>query len=92
MLYQELVIWKRVAEKAAVRYRCPTNSATKKISVQSADFCRLPVTPAQVLQFQIQFVELFCECDPGERSGSFDSVETVSLVPTTYLGEREHAR
>jgi hypothetical protein len=87
MLYQELVTWKRVAEKAAVRYRCRTNSATKKISVQSADFYRLPMTPAQVLQ--IQFVELFCECDPGERSGSFDSVEEATMAHERSFGSPE---
>jgi hypothetical protein len=75
MLYQELVVWKRVAEKTAVRYTCLMNSATKKVSIQSADFYRLPVTQEQVLQFQAQFVELFCECDPSERSDSFYSVE-----------------
>jgi hypothetical protein len=75
MLYQELTMWKRIAETTAVRYRCLMNSANKKISVQSADFYRLPLTQEQVLQFQTQFVELFCECDPGERSDSFDSLE-----------------
>lgn len=75
MLYQELVIWKHVAEKTAVRYTCLMNPTTKKISIQSADFYRLPVTQEQVMRFQTQFVELFCECDPSERSDSFDSVE-----------------
>jgi len=75
MLYQELVMWKRAGEKCAVRHRCLMNSATRKFSVQSADFYRLPLTQEQVLRFQAQFVELFCECDPGGRSGSFDSPE-----------------
>jgi hypothetical protein len=43
--------------------------------VQSADFHRLPLEPKQYLEFQKQFVELLCERDPGERAGSFDSVE-----------------
>ena len=86
MLYQELIIWKCVAEKAAVRYRCLMNSATKKICVQSADFYRLPVTQEQVLQFQARFVELFCECDPSERSGSFDSVEEAIAAHERSFG------
>jgi hypothetical protein len=35
----------------------------------------LPHKQDQVLTFQAQFVELFCECDPGERSGTFDSAD-----------------
>ncbi len=89
MLYQELVIWKRVAEKAAVRYRCLRNSATKKISIQSADFYRLSVTLAQVLRFQTQFVELFCGSDPGERSGSFDSVKEAIAAHERSFGSPE---
>jgi hypothetical protein len=86
MLYQELVIWKRVAEQTAVRYRCLMNSETKKFSVQSADFYRLPVTREQILQFQAQFVELFCECDPGGRSDSFDSVEEAVAAHERSFG------
>lgn len=74
MLYEELTVWKRINEKEAIRYRCLLNIETKKFSVQSADFYRLPLTQKQILEFQVQFVELICECDPGERSGSFDTL------------------
>ena len=86
MLYQELIVWRRVSEETAVRYACLTNLATKKISVQSADFYRLPVTQEQILLFQAQFVELFCECDPGGRSESFDSVEEAVAAHERSFG------
>jgi len=75
MLYEELVVWKRIDVKEAVRYSCVRNCATGKFSVQSSDYFRLPLTPEQVRQFQAQFIELFCETDPGERGGAFDSLE-----------------
>jgi hypothetical protein len=75
VLYQELTVWKRIDQGTAVRYRCLRSCATKKYSVQSADFYRLPLDQRQMLAFQTQFIELFCETDPAERSGDFDSVE-----------------
>jgi hypothetical protein len=75
MLYQELTFWKRIDDKTAVRYRCLMNEATRKFSIQSADFYRLPVDENQVLKFRAQFVELFCESDPGKRAGCFDTAE-----------------
>jgi hypothetical protein len=74
-LYQELWIWKKKDEQTAVRYVCLMNIATRKYSVQTVDFYHLPVTDAQRAHFRAQFVELFCEADPGERSGGFDSLE-----------------
>lgn len=75
MLYQELFVWKRVDEQSAVRYSCVLNRMTGKFTVQSADFFRLPLSQEEVQQFHRQFVELFCEIDPAERAGAFDSVE-----------------
>jgi hypothetical protein len=69
-----VVIWEPVDDKTAVRYRCLMNQATQKVSVQSADIYRLPIEPEQVRQFDAQFVELLCECDPSERAGSLDSI------------------
>jgi hypothetical protein len=74
-MYEEAFIWKRIDKKSVARYRCLRNSATGKYSVQSVDFYRLPLSPQQVAQFEVQFIELFCESDPGERAGVFDSLE-----------------
>jgi hypothetical protein len=75
MLYEAIQIWKRSDERTAIRYQCLKNLATGQYSVQSADFFQLPLKPAQIHEFQVQFVELFCESDPSERAGAFDSVE-----------------
>jgi hypothetical protein len=75
MLYQELLIWRRHGEKTAIRYVCLMNMATRKYSVQSVDFYRLPLSHESLTNFQKQFVQLFCESDPGERAGAFDSLE-----------------
>ncbi len=61
--------------KAAVRYVCLMNMATRKYSVQSVDFYYLPPSHEAIANHQKQFVELFCESDPGERAGAFDSLE-----------------
>lgn len=76
-LYQELTIWKRYDERTAIRYVCLMNMATRKYSVQSADFYRLPLTREQLTNFQKRFMELFCESDYCERSGSFASPEAA---------------
>ncbi|MEP7245918.1 MAG: hypothetical protein ABI885_19880 [Gammaproteobacteria bacterium] len=68
-------MWKRIDQGTAVRYRCLLSLVTKKYSVQSADFYRLPLDQRQMLAFQAQFIELFCETDPAERSGDYDSLE-----------------
>jgi hypothetical protein len=75
VLYQELTVWKRIDPGTAVRYRCLRNHATNKYSVQSADLYRLPPDQRQISTFEAQFVELFCESDPAERAGAFDSLE-----------------
>ena len=76
-LYQELTIWKRSDERTAIRYVCLMDIATGKYSVQSADFYRLPLSHEHLVNFQRQFLELFCESDPCERSGAFDSPEAA---------------
>jgi hypothetical protein len=75
VLYEELIVWKRLDQRAAVRYRCFRSHATNKYSVQSADFYRLPVDPLQAARLEAQFIELLCESDPAERAGAFDSLK-----------------
>ena len=75
MLYQQIAVWKRRGDRTAVKYSCLMSLATGKYSVQSADFHHLPLTDQALGNFDRQFVELFCEQDPAERAGSFDSLE-----------------
>ena len=75
MLYQQLTIWKWENARTAIKYSCLRSLATGKYSVQSADFHRLPLSDQNLTSLAKQFVELFCECDPTERAGAYDSLE-----------------
>lgn len=73
-LYQVIDIWKRVSEKELIRYRCFKNLQTNKYSVQSADYYRFPLNSVQVANLEKQFVELFVEQAPDERTESYESI------------------
>lgn len=74
-LYQAIDVWKRVSETELVRYRCFRNLATNKVSVQSADFYRLPLDTAQAANLEKQYLELLEEQEPDKRTESYDSIE-----------------
>lgn len=85
MLYQQLTIWRRENERVAIRYSCLVSLATGRYSVQSADFYHLPLSDQAFTGFAKQFVELFCESDPAERSGAFDSLgEAIAAHDRTF--------
>jgi hypothetical protein len=65
-LYKAIDIWERKDSRTAVRYRCFESLDTGKFSVQSADFYHDGKSPAKS---DLQFLELFTEQDPAERSG-----------------------
>jgi hypothetical protein len=73
--YQEISVWKHISDSQAIRYNCFRNLKTGKYAIQSEDYYRLPVDEKQVRQFESQFLELFIETQPSERSTSFDSLE-----------------
>ncbi len=49
--------------------------SSKKFTVQSADFYRLPFNSGRIAEFGAQFVELFCDGIPSDRNCEFDSIE-----------------
>ena len=51
--------------------------ALLKYSVQSADYFQVPVSLEQIAHNRLQKLELFIECDPGERSGRFPTAEAA---------------
>src|SRR5262245_5070077 len=75
VMYQELSIWRRIDAKTAVHFRCFEDIARHLFCVQSADFYTLPVTLNARLEFDRQFVELFIEVEPIERSRWFTTVD-----------------
>jgi hypothetical protein len=66
--YESVDVWKRVSRSELVRYRCFRNVVTNKYSVQSSDFYRLPLDPAQAANLEKQFLELLAEQAPDERA------------------------
>ena len=74
-MYRELSMWKRIDAERAVHFRCFEDVASHLFCVQSADFYNLPVTVNARLEFDRQFVELFIEVEPIERSRWFATVD-----------------
>jgi len=74
-LFREMMIWKRVNEKSAVRYCCLLDLTNNTYAVQNADFFNLPIAEGAVTSSLQQFAELFMEISPTERCTWFDSVE-----------------
>lgn len=74
-LYEEIMVWRRRDQTSVVRYSCFRSLADNKFFVQSADFFSFPFAQKQFDNFNKQFVELFSESDPFERSQPFDSLE-----------------
>lgn len=74
-MYREISIWKRIDAERAVHFRCFEDVASHLFCVQSADFYVLPVKVNARVEFDRQFVELFIEVEPIERSRWFATVE-----------------
>ena len=76
-VYRLHEIFKRISSNRAVVYRCFENTSTAEYSVQSADYFQVPVSLEQIAHNRLQMLELFIECDPGERSGRFPTAEAA---------------
>lgn len=73
-IFQEVLIWRSIDNKSAVRYFCFYSLSTEKYCVQSADFFNLPIDIKQVQQFEKQSIELFIESSPLDRCEWFYSL------------------
>jgi hypothetical protein len=74
-LYRSIDVWKRVDEATAIRYRCFESLQSKRYCVQSADFCRLPLDAKQGSSLDSQFVQLFIEQEPSNRTAEYLTLE-----------------
>jgi hypothetical protein len=74
-LYRTIDVWKRVDRTTALRYRCFQSLQSKKYCVQSADFFRLPLDAKQVSSLDSQFVQLFIEQEPSNRTAEYLTLE-----------------
>ena len=74
-LYNTIDVWKRVDQSTALRYRCFQSLQSKEYCVQSVDFYRLPLDAKQVSNLDSQFVQLFIEQEPSNRTAEYLTLE-----------------
>jgi hypothetical protein len=72
--YSAIDVWERKNNGTVVRYRCLESLTTGRFSVQSADFFHDGKTPGGL---DTQFLELFAEQEPSERSGEHQTIEAA---------------
>jgi hypothetical protein len=90
-MYREISVWRRVNDKTAIRFRCFEELNTHRFCVQSADFYSIPWTADVAAHSDRQFLELFMEEDPVERSGGFASVEEAIAAHEKTFGSMAEA-
>lgn len=74
-LFKEILVWKPINNKMAVRYFCFCNLENNTYCVQSADYFHLPMDEEHIKQSKKQAIELLLELPPNERCDWFDSLE-----------------
>ena len=85
-MYREISVWKRNGDRKAVRFRCFEELESHLFCVQSTDFYSLPLTTDAAAQSDRQFLELFMEEEPVERSGGFATVEEAIAAHEKEFG------
>lgn len=78
-LYKPIDVWRMKDAACAIRYRCFEILGENRFCVQSADYFHLPIEEELAIQLEKQFVELFIEVAPEERSDCFSSLEEAIL-------------
>ena len=74
-MFKAIDIWKRINDTVAVRYRCFQRITDEHFCVQSADYYHLPLNEEQVRILDKQFLELFIEESPDQRSSLYPTLE-----------------
>jgi hypothetical protein len=77
IMFKAIDVWKKLDDTTAIRYRCFERLEDRQFCVQSADYYYLPLRQEQVKALDQQFVELFIEEAPDERSSLYPSLETA---------------
>ena len=74
-MFKAIDIWKRIGDTAAIRYRCFQRLTDQQFCVQSVDYYYLPLNEKQIKTLDQQFLELFLEESPDQRSTFHSTVE-----------------
>jgi len=83
-MYRAIDVWERKNGGTAVRYRCLQSLDTGRYCVQTADFYHHG-KPA--VSLDNQFIELFTEQDPAQRSSEYDTLEAAIVAHKREFGE-----
>jgi hypothetical protein len=73
-LYKAIDVWKKADKETAIRYRCFEALDSGRFCVQSADFYTLPLDAKQVANLTRQFVDLFIQQNPAQRSSEYSTL------------------
>lgn len=73
--YRMIDVWERKGDNCAVRYRCFEVLGENKFGVQNTDFFYPETEYSHNLNLDSQFLELFLEIPPDERTEVFLSLE-----------------
>jgi hypothetical protein len=74
-LYKTVDVWRRIDSTQAVRYRCFQILDNNKFCVQSKDYYPLPIDKSHESYLENQFLELYLEEAPEDRTGMYSSLE-----------------
>ncbi|MBR8833056.1 MAG: hypothetical protein DSM106950_03170 [Stigonema ocellatum SAG 48.90 = DSM 106950] len=74
-MFKAIDIWKRIDDTAAIRYRCFERLTDGQFCVQSVDYYHLPLNEKQIKTLDNQFLELFIEESPDQRSSLHPTLE-----------------
>jgi hypothetical protein len=85
-MYRDFSVWRRIDDKRAVRFRCFEELESHLFCVQSADFYAMPLKAKVAAHSDRQFLELFMEEEPAERSGGFATVEEAIAAHEKKFG------
>ncbi len=74
-MYKFFDIWKRHSNDCAIKYRCFEVLGKSKFGVQNVDYLYLPIKEKLLIELDNQFLELFIEIPPDERTEVYSTVE-----------------
>ena len=74
-IYRSIDIWKRKNGRYAIRYRCLELIGQNEFCVQSCDYYYYPVDENQIIQSDKQFIDLFVEIAPEDRTKFYPSLD-----------------
>jgi hypothetical protein len=79
-MFKAIDIWKRLDDATAIRYRCFQRLTDGQFCVQSADHYHLPLNENQIKALDKQFLELFIEEFPDQRSSLYPTLEEAIAI------------